>query len=133
MATKQSQRAAADKWDAANMAYQTVKVRRDLLDSFKAACAERGDKVNTVLREAMENYVNGTNDRPVAGLTNDETLHVIGQLAADIEELRAIYLCETVDDETRNRAAINAEHVLDLIQKITAALPDGSEQRKNSE
>lgn len=72
MATKQSQRAAADKWDAANMAYQTVKVRRDLLDSFKAACAARGDKVNTVLREAMENYVNGTNDRPVAGLTKDE-------------------------------------------------------------
>ena len=48
---------AADKWDAANMAYQTVKVRRQLLDSFKAACAANGDKVNTVLREAMENYV----------------------------------------------------------------------------
>lgn len=49
---------AADKWDAENMAYQTVKVRRQLLDRFKAACAARGDKVNTVLREAMENYVN---------------------------------------------------------------------------
>ena len=56
MATK-AQRTAADRWDAANMAYQTVKVRRELLDSFKAACAARGDKVNTVLRECMENYV----------------------------------------------------------------------------
>lgn len=59
MATK-AQRAAADKYDAANMAYQTVKVRRQLLDDFKAACAARGDRVNTVLREAMENYVNIT-------------------------------------------------------------------------
>lgn len=57
MTTKPSQRAAADRWDAANMAYQSIKVRKDLLDKFKAACAERGDKVNTVLREAMEQYV----------------------------------------------------------------------------
>ena len=48
---------AQDRWDAENMTYQTVKVRRVLLDSFKAACAANGDKVNTVLREAMENYV----------------------------------------------------------------------------
>ena len=46
-----------DRWDAENMAYQTVKVRKTLLDSFKAACAANGDKVNTVLRDAMENYV----------------------------------------------------------------------------
>ena len=57
VAVKQSQRAAADKWDAAHMVYQTVKVKKTLRDDFKAACAARGDKVNTVLREAMENYV----------------------------------------------------------------------------
>jgi hypothetical protein len=39
------------------MAYQTVKVKRALRDDFRAACAARGDKVNTVLREAMEKYV----------------------------------------------------------------------------
>ena len=50
-------KAARDKWDRENMAYQTVKVSRRLLDDFKAACAARGDKVNTVLRQAMENYV----------------------------------------------------------------------------
>lgn len=59
MATK-AQRAAVKKYDAEHMAYQTVKVRRQLLDDFKAACAARGDRVNTVLREAMENYVNAT-------------------------------------------------------------------------
>ena len=57
VAVKQSQREAAARWDDANMAYQTVKVRRVLLDRFKAACAARGDKVNAVLREAMESYV----------------------------------------------------------------------------
>jgi uncharacterized protein (DUF4415 family) len=40
------------------MAYQTVKVSRALLEEFKAKAAARGDKVNTILREAMEDYVN---------------------------------------------------------------------------
>jgi uncharacterized protein (DUF4415 family) len=53
----ESKRASNDKWDKDNMAYQTVKVRRELLEDFKAACADRGDKVNTVLREAIEDYV----------------------------------------------------------------------------
>ena len=120
---------AQDKWDAANMASQNVRVRRELLENFKAACVARGDAVNGVLRQAMIDYINAT--PTVADEMNDQTLSVIGQLAADVEDLRAIYLCETVDDETRKKAAANAEHVLDLIQRITAA--DGSEQRKNSE
>ena len=41
------------------MAYQTIKVRRDLLDAFRATCAARGERVNTVLREAMQRYVDG--------------------------------------------------------------------------
>ena len=53
----QSQKAARDKYDAANMAYQTVKVKKALLDDFRRTCLERGDRVNTVLREAMEAYV----------------------------------------------------------------------------
>lgn len=44
-------------WDDKNMAYQTIKIRRELLEEFKAACSRNGDKVNTVLREAMENYL----------------------------------------------------------------------------
>lgn len=57
MSVSDSQRRAADKYDAAYMAYQTVKVRRDLLQSFRAAVATRGDRVNTVLRQAMERYI----------------------------------------------------------------------------
>ena len=41
------------------MAYQTVKVRREILEEFRAAVAARGDRVNTVLREAMEEYTAG--------------------------------------------------------------------------
>lgn len=55
--TSAAKRASNDKWDAQNMAYQTVKVRAELLAKFRAACAARGDRVNTVLREAMEDYV----------------------------------------------------------------------------
>ena len=57
MAVNDAKRKSNEKWDKENMAYQTVKVRRELLEQFKAVCAERGDRVNTVLREAMENYI----------------------------------------------------------------------------
>lgn len=56
MAVSEAQRRANQKWDSENMAYQTIKVKRALLDDFKASCAARGDKVNTVLRQAMEDY-----------------------------------------------------------------------------
>ena len=52
-----SQKAARDKYDDAHMAYQTVKVRKNLLEEFRRTCQERGDRVNTVLREAMESYI----------------------------------------------------------------------------
>ena len=53
----ESQKAARDKWDNENMAYQTVKVRKELLTAFREACEKNGDKVNTILREAMERYL----------------------------------------------------------------------------
>lgn len=51
-----ARRRANQKWDAENMVCQTIKVKKTLLEDFKAACAARGDKVNTVLRQAMEEY-----------------------------------------------------------------------------
>ena len=57
MPVSEKQAAWRNAWDKENMAYQTVKVRKELLDTFRATCAKRGDKVNTVLREAMENYI----------------------------------------------------------------------------
>lgn len=59
----EAQKAARKKWDDNNMAYQSVKVRRELLEQFKAACKARGDKVNTVLRKAMEQYIQ--NNKPI--------------------------------------------------------------------
>ena len=53
----EAKRASNDRWDAENMTYQTIKVRRELLAEFKEICAARGDKVNTVLREAIERYI----------------------------------------------------------------------------
>lgn len=53
----EAKKTANKNWDAANMAYQTIKVKKALLEEFKQTCAERGDKVNTVLRQAMENYI----------------------------------------------------------------------------
>ena len=57
MVVSESKRQSNDRWDAANMAYQTVKVRRELLEEFRQTVADNGDKVNTVLREAMEEYI----------------------------------------------------------------------------
>ena len=56
-------KAARDRWDAANMAYQTVKVNKALLESFRACVAANGDRVNTVLRLAMEEYIEKHNNK----------------------------------------------------------------------
>ena len=71
MSVSESQRIAADKWDAKNMAYQTVKVSKTLLSDFRTACAARGDRVNTVLRQAMERYVSETMERDNKGADNE--------------------------------------------------------------
>ena len=57
MPVSESQAKARDKYDAANMAYQTVKVPKTLLTAFRQACADRGERVNTVLRQAMQDYI----------------------------------------------------------------------------
>lgn len=54
---KKTNRTSQEKWDSNNMAYQTVKVRKTLLEQFRATCAENCDPVNTILRKAMEEYV----------------------------------------------------------------------------
>jgi uncharacterized protein (DUF4415 family) len=57
MPVSAAKRASNNKWDKENMAYQTVKVSKALLQEFKETVAANGDKVNTVLREAMEQYI----------------------------------------------------------------------------
>ena len=57
MAVSKAQRAAANKWDSANMAVVTCKVKRDLADDFKATCRAAGETPNAVLRETMIAYI----------------------------------------------------------------------------
>jgi uncharacterized protein (DUF4415 family) len=57
MSVSEAKRASNDRWDRETMAYQTVKVNKALLQEFREAVAANGDKVNTVLREAMERYI----------------------------------------------------------------------------
>lgn len=95
MSVSDAKKASNAAWDAVNMAYQTVKVRREILEAFRAACAARGDKVNTVLREAMEAYTGGTLQQAAPTSTN-------GGLQ------RAAGLQLTAEDEARARAAAEA-------------------------
>ena len=71
MPVSDAKKASNAKWDAKNMAYQTVKVSKPLLDSFKAACAARGERVNTVLRQSMERYVAEANATRNEGQDDD--------------------------------------------------------------
>ena len=63
MTVSAAKRASNDKWDRDNMAYQTVKVSKSLLTEFRACVSANGDRVNTVLREAMERYIEDHNDK----------------------------------------------------------------------
>ena len=53
----EAQKKARNKYDSENMDRVTIKVKKELLQQFRQAVQERGDKVNTVLREAMETYI----------------------------------------------------------------------------
>lgn len=52
----EKQAKARDKWDSENMSYQTIKLHKSTLETFRLKCQENGDKVNTVLRKAIEEY-----------------------------------------------------------------------------
>lgn len=66
----QKRRESAIKYDAANMAYQTIKIRKSVLEEFKAICKQRGDRVNTVLREAIEDYIAAHRDESQTDLSS---------------------------------------------------------------
>ena len=53
----EAQKKARNKYDSENMDRVTVKVKKELLQEFRQAVQDSGDKVNTVLREAMEEYI----------------------------------------------------------------------------
>lgn len=52
-----AQKRAKKKYDDTHMAYQSIKISKELLAEFRAVVAARGDKVNTVLKQAMIDYI----------------------------------------------------------------------------
>lgn len=52
-----AQKRAKKKYDETHMAYQSIKISKELLAEFRAVVAARGDKVNTVLKQAMVDYI----------------------------------------------------------------------------
>lgn len=57
MTVSAAQKKARDKYDKENMAYQTIKVKKDLLQQFRQVVQDNGQQVNTVFREFMEGYI----------------------------------------------------------------------------
>ena len=57
MKTTEAQRAAIKRYGDKHYAWRSVKVKKELLEEFLAACKANGDKPNTIMREAMERYI----------------------------------------------------------------------------
>lgn len=50
-------RASNNKWDAENMTVLGVKVRKDYAEKVRQKAKERGDTINAVLKEALDDYM----------------------------------------------------------------------------
>ena len=57
MSLTEAKKQANKRYDQKNMAYQTIKVKRDLLEEFRQRVQDNGQQVNTVFREFMEGYI----------------------------------------------------------------------------
>lgn len=92
--TTEAKRASNDAWDKDNMVYQTVKVRKEILAAFKAAVVANGDRVNTVLREAMEQYTARGNVR------HDSEVATCGGVELEPEAMEAARAAAELTGET---------------------------------
>ncbi len=52
------------RWDAEHMTTVAIRVRKEIFTAFRAACTARGEKVNTVLKQAMEAYIAAADHQP---------------------------------------------------------------------
>lgn len=55
--TSGSQKRANAKWDKENMTVLACKVRKEVADKFKAACAAEDTTSNAVLQQAVRDYI----------------------------------------------------------------------------
>lgn len=52
-----AKRKSNNKWDKENMVVLSCKVRKEYADRVRACCAANGDTVNSILREALDAYL----------------------------------------------------------------------------
>lgn len=52
-----AKRKSNNKWDKENMVVLSCKVRKEYADRVRACCAANGDTVNSILREALDKYL----------------------------------------------------------------------------
>ena len=57
MSLSESQRRANEKYIKANYARIAVSLPKEIVDKFKAICADNGVSYNSVVREAVEKYI----------------------------------------------------------------------------
>lgn len=55
--TSESQKRANAKWDRENMTVLACKVRKEVADKFKKACAAEDTTSNAVLQQAVRDYI----------------------------------------------------------------------------
>lgn len=55
--TSESQKRANAKWDKENMTVLACKVRKEVADKFKAACAAEDTTSNAVLQQTVRDYI----------------------------------------------------------------------------
>lgn len=85
--TSESQKRANAKWDKENMTVLACKVRKEVADKFKAACAAEDTTSNAVLQQAVRDYIDAhpVSEEPEAPPGDAETE---AQRAALLEQIK---------------------------------------------
>ena len=115
-------------WDKDNLVYQTVKVRKEILEEFKAAVKARGDKVNTVLRDAMVSYssnVPQTGPAPAGLGLPDEAMATARNAAEAAGEELGVFLARAIKD--------TADRDEQIRRLIPAKKPEPKQEPKEEE
>lgn len=87
MVTEARKRANA-KWDKENMVVLACKVKREMAEQFKAACAAQGTTSNAVLQQAVKAFLD---EHPAP-----EQPHAAGNIPNDDTEARRAALLESI-------------------------------------
>lgn len=57
-----AKRASNDKWDRENMTILGCKVRREYADQVREEAQRRGDAINAIIKQALDDYLNRGGD-----------------------------------------------------------------------